>query len=193
MQDAPDIAAGTPIAPSEGPLPTPATNAVQLSVEYLPLDALIPYARNSRDHSKEQVREIAGSIAEFGWTNPVLIDHANVLVAGHGRVLAAELLKVPQVPCIRLGHLTETQVRAYRIADNRIPLNASWNPEMLGLEMRDLRLSEFNVKLLGFTETEMGTLGEIKPEPVETLEPLPKKEVICPSCGIAFSPSKKPI
>ena len=122
----------------------------------LPTDSLIPYARNSRSHSPEQVAQVAGSIREFGFTNPVLIDADNGIIAGHGRVLAAQRLGLATVPCIRLAHLTETQKRAYIIADNKLALNAGWDEEMLGLELADLREEDFDLSLIGFTEDELG-------------------------------------
>lgn len=93
------------------------------------IEDLIPYARNSRTHSDEQVAQVAASIKEFGFTNPVLIDADDGIIAGHGRVLAARKLKMSEVPCIRLGHLTESQKKAYIIADNKLALNSGWDEE----------------------------------------------------------------
>ncbi len=98
-----------------------------------PTDKLIPYARNSRTHSDEQVAQIVASIKEFGFTNPILIDKDNVIIAGHGRLLAAQRLGLKEVPVIKLPHLTETQRRALVIADNKLAMNAGWNEEMLDL------------------------------------------------------------
>ena len=103
---------------------------MKTQIEYLALDALIPYARNSRTHNDAQVAQIAASIKEFGFTNPVLVDVDGGIIAGHGRVLAARKLGLSEVPCIRLGHLTETQQRAYVIADNKLALNAGWDAQM---------------------------------------------------------------
>jgi hypothetical protein len=100
--------------------------------------ALIPYARNARTHSDQQVAQIAASIREFGFTNPVLIDEEDGIIAGHGRVLAAHLLGLDEVPCIILAHLTPTQRRAYVLADNKLALNAGWDLEMLSLEIGEL-------------------------------------------------------
>ena len=97
--------------------------------------ALIPYARNARTHSDQQVAQIAASIREFGFTNPVLIDEEDGIIAGAGRVLAAHLLGLDEVPCLVLAHLTPTQRRAYALADNKLALNAGWDLEMLSLEM----------------------------------------------------------
>ena len=121
-----------------------------LKIEVLATASLIPYARNSRTHSPEQVSQIAGSIREFGFTNPVLIDAENGIIAGHGRVMAASKLGLAKVPCIRLDHLTDTQKRAYIIADNKLALNAGWDEEMLGMELADLREADFDLEILGF-------------------------------------------
>ena len=127
-----------------------------MKIETLKTADLIPYARNSRTHSDQQVAQIAGSIREFGFTNPVLIDSENGIIAGHGRVMAASKLGMDKVPCIRLAHLTETQRRAYIIADNKLALNAGWDDEMLGLELADLREADFDFDVMGFTEEEIG-------------------------------------
>jgi len=126
-----------------------------MKIEQLPTDTLIPYARNTRTHSEAQVAQIAGSIREFGFTNPVLIDGENGIIAGHGRVLAAQKLALGKVPCIRLSHLTETQRRAYIIADNKLALNAGWDEELLALEMADLQSLGVNAESLGFSDLEI--------------------------------------
>lgn len=127
-------------------------------VEWLELKTLIPYAKNSRTHSDTQVAQIAGSIKEFGFNNPVLIDLEGGIIAGHGRVLAAQKLGLQAVPCIRLGHLTDTQRKAYVIADNRLALNAGWDDSMLTLELQDLKAEDFNLDLLGFEADELNAL-----------------------------------
>lgn len=127
-------------------------------VEWLELNGLIPYAKNSRTHSEAQVAQIAGSIKEFGFNNPVLIDEDNGIIAGHGRVLAAQKLGLQAVPCIRLAHLSETQRKAYVIADNRLALNAGWDDSMLTLELQDLKAEDFNLDLLGFEADELNAL-----------------------------------
>lgn len=129
-----------------------------MKIENLKTASLIPYARNSRTHSAAQIRQIAASISEFGFTNPVLIDADNGIIAGHGRVMAAGQLNLKTVPCIRLGQLTEAQKRAYIIADNKLALNAGWDEEMLRLEMMDLQGMEFNLDLLGFDTKELDNL-----------------------------------
>lgn len=137
--------------------------------------ALVPYARNSRTHSDAQVAQIAASIREFGWTNPVLIDGSDGIIAGHGRLLAARKLGLTEVPCIVLDHLSETQKRALIIADNKLALNAGWDNEMLGLELQDLADENFDMGLVGFTDDELAALVAVKTEgltdPDETPEP----------------------
>ena len=130
-----------------------------MTIETIPTADLIPYARNSRTHSPEQVVQIAGSIREFGFTNPVLIDAENGIIAGHGRVMAAQKLGLASVPCIRLAHLTDAQRRAYIIADNKLALNAGWDDEMLRLEFEDLKLEGFDLSLTGFNEAELAEIA----------------------------------
>jgi ParB-like chromosome segregation protein Spo0J len=119
-------------------------------LEHLPTAALIPYARNARTHSEQQVSQIANSITEFGFTNPVLIDADNGIIAGHGRVMAAGKLNLKTVPCLRLSHLSEAQKRAYILADNQLALNAGWDEELLRLELLDLKGLDFELDLTGF-------------------------------------------
>lgn len=129
-----------------------------MKIETLPVEQLIPYARNSRTHSEAQVAQIAASIREFGFTNPVLIDAAGGIIAGHGRVLAARALGQTKVPCIRLDQLTELQKRAYIIADNKLALNAGWDDAMLGIELRDLLAAGYDVGLTGYALPEIDEL-----------------------------------
>jgi site-specific DNA-methyltransferase (adenine-specific) len=150
-------------------------------IELLAIESLIPYARNSRTHSEEQVAQIAASIREFGFTNPVLIDAEGGIIAGHGRVLAARKLQLAEVPCLRLSHLTETQKRAYIIADNKLALNAGWDDELLALELAELGDLGFDLDLTGFSLDEINALmpeeippgltdedavPEVQPEPI---------------------------
>jgi DNA modification methylase len=123
-----------------------------------PRDALIPYARNARTHTDEQVAQIAASIKEFGWTNPILVDGDNGVIAGHGRLAAARKLGMTEVPVIELAHLTETQKRAYILADNRLAEKAGWDNELLSLELADLKLSNFDIDLIGFSADECDAL-----------------------------------
>lgn len=130
----------------------------QLRIEYRPLEALIPYARNSRTHSNEQVAQIAASIQEFGWTNPILVDGDNGVIAGHGRLLGARKLGMTEVPVVELAELTPAQKRAYVIADNKLAMNAGWDLELLAVEIDELKSEEFDVSLLGFSEKELADL-----------------------------------
>jgi ParB-like chromosome segregation protein Spo0J len=128
------------------------------AVEHWPLDRLIPYARNARTHSEDQVAQIAASIVEFGWLNPVLIDDAGSVIAGHGRLLAARKLGLESVPVIRASHLTPAQVRAYRLADNRLAELSGWNDELLAAELAALRDEDVDLGLLGFDDGEIDRL-----------------------------------
>ena len=129
--------------------------ARKLAVRSHALEDLVPYAKNARTHSDEQVEQIAASIAEFGWTNPVLIDVAGGIIAGHGRVLAAGKLGLAEVPCIELTGLTDAQKRAYIIADNKLALNAGWSLDLLALELQEISAEGFNVELIGFGPKEL--------------------------------------
>ena len=127
-------------------------------IERIAVEMLLPYAKNSRTHSDEQVAQIAASIKEFGFNNPILIDKENTIIAGHGRLLAARRVGMTEVPCIKLGHLTETQRKAYVIADNRLALNADWDTEMLTIELNDLLEDNFALDILGFDADELKAL-----------------------------------
>ena len=126
-----------------------------LQVVTWPVEKLIPYARNARTHSAEQVAQVAASIAEFGWTNPILAGADGIVIAGHARLLAARKLGMTEVPVIVLDHLTESQRRALVLADNRLALNAGWDEEMLRVEMAALDEDGFNLELVGFTDDEI--------------------------------------
>lgn len=150
-----------------------------LEVHYRKVADLIPYVRNSRTHSDEQVAQIAASVREFGFTNPVLVDDKGGIIAGHGRVMAARKLGLDEVPTICLGHLTDAQRKAYVIADNRIALNSGWDEAMLKVEITDLQHLDFDLSLLGFDEGELADLlsdakveeGEYQGDPDEAPEP----------------------
>lgn len=160
-----------------------------MKIETIPIADLIPYARNSRTHSDEQIAQVAASIREFGFTNPVLIDAEDGIIAGHGRVMAARKLNMTDVPCIRLGHLTETQKRAYIIADNKLALNSGWDEEMLGLELSDLREADFDLDLIGFDAEEIeDALNSIEPNPIAAAISNPKPPIECPHCKMHFVP-----
>ncbi len=129
-----------------------------MKIENIAVERLIPYARNSRTHSEAQVAQISASIREFGFTNPVLIDADGGIIAGHARVMGARQLGMAEVPCLRLGHLTETQKRAYIIADNKLALNAGWDEEILALEFRDLLAEGYAAEMTGFAIPEIDQL-----------------------------------
>jgi DNA modification methylase len=131
-----------------------------LRVAQVATKKLIPYAKNSRTHSDDQIAEIADSITEFGFTNPVLIDESSNIIAGHGRVLAATTLGLDKIPTITLKHLTETQKRAYIIADNKLALNAGWDFDALKFELKGLDSDGFDLSLIGFDEMELADLFE---------------------------------
>ena len=124
----------------------------------VPVDSLIPYARNARTHSEEQIAQIAASIREFGWTNPILTDGDKGVIAGHGRLAAARKLELTEVPVIELGHLSPEQKKAYILADNRIALNSGWDEELLKLELQELQGVDFDLDLLGFGDDEIERL-----------------------------------
>jgi len=131
------------------------------------VDELIPYINNSRKHSDEQVAQIAASIKEFGWTNPILVDGEKGIIAGHGRLMAARKLKMGKVPTIELAHLTDTQRKALIIADNKLALNSDWDNELLTIELNELLADGFALEVLGFNPDELSAL--LEPEVVEGL------------------------
>jgi len=148
-----------------------------IAVVYRGTEGLVPFANNARTHSEAQIAQIAGSIREFGFVNPVLIDEAGGIIAGHGRVLAARLLGMDEVPTITLAHLSPLQRRAFVIADNKLALNAGWDEELLRVELEGLADGGFAVDLLGFSDTELESLltgeGDGKTHPDEMPEPGP--------------------
>lgn len=165
---------------------------MSINVKYKLTEELIPYARNSRTHSDEQVAQIAASIKEWGWTTPILVDETGGIIAGHGRLLAARKLKMEQVPTIEAAGWTDAQKRAYVIADNKLALNAGWDVDALKLELQEIDLEGFDLQLTGFqvgelsamfdqpefapgTEQEQGKLDELSP-----------KMITCPHCGDEF-------
>lgn len=165
-------------------------------IESLPIAGLIPYARNSRTHSVEQIGQIAASIQEYGFTNPILIDAQGGIIAGHGRVMAAQSLGLEQVPCIRLTHLSDTQKRAYIIADNKLALNAGWDEGILAQEMQDLLDLDYSLDTLGFGSNEIDQLlagldGNPQPTPLTSAQEINTDEYKldhqCPKCGFEFN------
>ena len=137
----------------------------QLQYKMIATDELIPYARNSRTHSTTQIAKIAASIEEFGFLNPVIIDGNKGIIAGHGRVMAAQHLELTEVPTLEASHLTEEQKKAYIIADNRLALDAGWDEKALMKEILDLQSNEFDLSLTGFNDDEIAKiLGEQEKE-----------------------------
>ena len=132
--------------------------AENLNVAYRKVETLIPFARNPRTHSDAQVAKIAASIVEFGWTNPILVDGSQGIIAGHGRLAAARKLGLTEVPVIELGHLSAAQKRAYVIADNRLALDAGWDEEMLALELAELSELGYDLNLTGFDADELADI-----------------------------------
>ena len=163
-----------------------------INIKYIPVADLIPYAANSRTHSDAQVAQIAASIREFGFTNPILVNGENTIIAGHGRLMAARKLGLEEVPAIALEHLSRAQQKALVIADNQLALNAGWDVDMLKAEIEGLRLEDFNIDLLGFNNEELEAfLSDPMFEPgVEEdqgkLDQLDPKMVICPKCQHEF-------
>ena len=130
----------------------------ELKIEHVSVDELIPYAKNARTHSDTQVAQIAASMTEFGFVNPILLGEDNIIIAGHGRLMAAKLLGMKNVPTIRLNHLNEAQRRALVIADNKIAENAGWDESLLREELSALEDLDFNIDLLGFNAEELDNL-----------------------------------
>lgn len=168
------------------------SKAQDLSIEYKRVDDLIPYVNNSRTHSDEQVTQVAASIKEFGFTNPILIDENNGIIAGHGRLMAAKKLKLEQVPTITLEGLTDAQCKAYVIADNKLALNAGWDLEVLKYEIENLQGLDFNIDLLGFEIDELDKIMQMpdfEPATLDEqgqLDELEPKWICCPKCGSEF-------
>jgi DNA modification methylase len=138
-----------------------------LNVEYRKVETLIPYARNPRTHTEAQIAKIAASIVEYGWTNPILVDGGNGIIAGHGRLAAAHKLGVAEVPVIELAHLSAAQKRAYVIADNRLALDAGWDEEMLALELAELSEAGYALALTGFEDGELQDLLALNADAAE--------------------------
>ena len=138
-----------------------------MQIQEVEVSKLIPYAKNSRTHDDAQIAQLAASIKEFGWTNPILVDGDKGVIAGHGRLLAARKLGYNKVPVIELKHMTEAQKRAYVIADNKLALNAGWDNNFLALELQDLKDQDFDLSLLGFDDKELDAL--LSPEIVDGL------------------------
>lgn len=165
-----------------------------MNIENTLITDLIPYANNAREHSDDQILQIASSIKEFGFNNPILIDKDNGIIAGHGRLAAAKMLGMTEVPTIKLEHLTDAQRKAFILADNRIAINSTWNTNLLALELEDLQ-NDFDLKLLGFNEDEVNALIDPEFLPASEdeqgkLDELDPKWIDCPHCGKEFDARK---
>lgn len=153
-------------------------------LEKVNIDKLVPYARNARTHSKEQILQLRSSLREFGFVNPVIVDKDLNIIAGHGRVLAAKEEGITEVPCVFVEHLTEAQKRAYIIADNRLALNAGWDTEMLSVELAELQGVDFDLSLLGFDDSELnkllGNINDVKDDDFDVDGELSKPAITKP-------------
>lgn len=163
----------------------------QISIELRDTASLIPYAKNSRLHSAEQVAQIARSIETFGFTNPILIDGENIIIAGHGRLAAAKQLSLPQVPTITLSHLNDAQRRALVIADNKIAENATWDFDTLKFELDAIDHLGIDLSVIGFSIGELGDIfNPVGAEPDGSEQESEPKPVTCPECNCKFIPKK---
>jgi len=145
-----------------------------MKIEQRKVESLIPYVNNSRKHSDEQVAQIAASIKEFGWTNPILVDGENGIIAGHGRLMAARKLSMEEVPVIELAHLSDNQRKALIIADNKLALNADWDNDILALELSDLSAADYDLDILGFDNEEVGKLLKTETEGLTDEDEVPE-------------------
>ena len=168
--------------------------AIKLKVEWIETDKLIPYANNAKLHPSEQVSQIAASIQEFGFNDPIAVDGGNTIIEGHGRLLAAQKLEMEKVPVIRLSHLSEAQKKAYILAHNKLCVNTGFELNLLRVELEALQELDFeDLSLTGFRETEIEILFA-QPSVPDTEPELDEKitggdttkQVTCPSCGEAF-------
>lgn len=163
------------------------------NVERRKVADLVPYARNARTHSEAQVRQIAASIDEWGWTSPILVDDKNSIIAGHGRLMAADKLGLKDVPVMVATGWTDAQKKAYILADNQLALNAGWDVEMLGLELKELHSDDFKLDLIGFDAQELEDFmygADFMPGSLDEQGRLDKvgKDAKCPTCGCVFDP-----
>ena len=139
-------------------------------VQRVPVSRLVPYAKNARTHSAAQVAQIAASIKEWGWTTPVLVDDAGVLIAGHGRVLAAKQLGIQEIPCMVARGWSEAQKKAYVLADNQLPLNAGWDADLLKMEIREIEALNFDIGKIGFDTDALARMFDVAPIERQTTE-----------------------
>jgi ParB-like chromosome segregation protein Spo0J len=169
-------------------------------IEHWPLDRLVPYDRNARTHSSEQIAQIAASIQEFGFTNPILVDGKDGIIAGHGRLQAARELAMDTVPVVVLDHLTPAQKRAYVLADNKLALNAGWDDDLLAEEITALQLEDFELSTLGWSDSDIADMLDPEGinEPAKEYEgsqeygedEFSEFEHKCPRCGFEFNGNK---
>ncbi|MDQ9125007.1 ParB/Srx family N-terminal domain-containing protein [Serratia fonticola] len=158
----------------------------KLAIVYKSLNSMMVYAKNARTHSTEQVEKIIGSIKKYGWTNPILLDESGQVIAGHGRLLAAEKIGFDPVPTITLFGLTDAEKKAYRLADNKLPLDAGWDNDLLTMELGDLLAEGFDLTLTGFSAEEIDNMLNVDFSPGDEgdqgkLDQLEEK--LCPHCG----------
>ncbi|MEX3004212.1 ParB/Srx family N-terminal domain-containing protein [Serratia fonticola] len=158
----------------------------KLAIVYKSLNSMMIYAKNARTHSTEQVEKIIGSIKKYGWTNPILLDESGQVIAGHGRLLAAEKIGFDPVPTITLFGLTDAEKKAYRLADNKLPLDAGWDNDLLTMELGDLLAEGFDLTLTGFSAEEIDNMLNVDFSPGDEgdqgkLDQLEEK--LCPHCG----------
>jgi hypothetical protein len=139
-------------------------------VQRVPVSRLVPYAKNARTHSRAQVAQIVASIQEWGWTTPVLVDETGMLIAGHGRVLAAKELGITEIPCMVARGWSEAQKKAYVLADNQLPLNAGWDADLLRMEIREIEGMNFDIGKIGFDTEELAKLFDVAPAERQTTE-----------------------
>lgn len=163
--------------------------AIPERLEAVPVAELIPYANNARTHSQKQIRALQASIREYGFVSPVVIDAGRNILAGHGRVLAAQALGLETVPCVYAEHLTDVQRRAYILADNRLAELAGWDMELAAGELEALAELGEDVSLTGFVLEELAPKPEKAPVPESSTKS--EKLVTCPSCGCEFSPTRR--
>lgn len=163
-----------------------------IQIQPVKVEDLIPYANNARTHSEEQVAQIAASIKEFGWTNPILIDGEKGIIAGHGRLAAARKLGMEELPAIQLDGLSKAQKKALILADNKLALNSGWDNSLLAIEIADLKDNQFDLNLIGFNDDELKALltdinfdagSEDDQGKLDQLDP---KWIACPHCGKEF-------
>jgi hypothetical protein len=164
-------------------------------IEVWPIEKLVPYERNARTHSPEQISQLAASIVEFGFTNPILVDSEHGVIAGHGRLEAARDLALDEVPVVVLDHLTPKQKKAYILADNKLALNAGWDLDLLREELVGLQIVDFDLSLMGWSPDELEGLlpepdfDEADGDSQGQLDEMDDKEISCrcPECGHAFT------